>query len=63
MVWQLGDGNRLNFWMDKWLPNGCSFMMHDTNDMIDTTISVKNALTNNGQWDLNFFNIHLTPTL
>ncbi|CAJ2630361.1 unnamed protein product [Trifolium pratense] len=63
IVWQLGDGNSINFWMDKWTPNGSPLMINATNNIIDTTLLVKDVLTTEGHWDLNFLHTHLNPNI
>jgi hypothetical protein len=59
MVWQVGDGQQINFWLDKWMPNGQTLMNFSTQQTIDTTLTVKDTLTESGDWDVNFLTIHL----
>ncbi|PNX73126.1 hypothetical protein L195_g029024 [Trifolium pratense] len=40
IVWQLGDGNNINFWLDKWIPGGNSLFSTTNQSFIDTTLSV-----------------------
>ena len=56
IVWQLGDGNKINFWMDKWTSSGSPLILNAINKIIDTTLLVKDVLTAKEQWDLNFLN-------
>jgi len=44
-VWQLGDGNNINFWLDKWTSSGTSLMSVTNQTNIDTTLSVKDLVT------------------
>jgi hypothetical protein len=41
MVWQVGDAQQINFWLDKWMPNGHTLMNFSTQQIIDTTLTVK----------------------
>jgi hypothetical protein len=61
IVWQLGNGNSINFWMDKWTPSGSSLLLNATNNIVDITLLIKDVLIVKGQWDLNFLNTHLDP--
>jgi len=54
IVLQLGDGNKINFWMDKWTSSDSPLILNATNSIIDTTFLVKDILKDEGQWDLNF---------
>ncbi|CAJ2669285.1 unnamed protein product [Trifolium pratense] len=62
-VWQVGNGQQINFWLDKWMPNGHSLMNFSTQQTIDTTLTVKDILTNMGEWDINFLTTHLPHTI
>jgi ribonuclease HI len=50
---------QINFWLDKWMPNGQTLMNFSTQQTIDTTLTVKDTLTESGDWDVNFLTIHL----
>jgi hypothetical protein len=58
-VWQLGDGNNINFWLDKWTPSGTSFLSVTNQNTIDTTLSVRDVLTPAGEWDFDFLTSNL----
>jgi hypothetical protein len=45
IVWQLGDGNNINFWLAKWSPSGTSLISITNQTYIDTTISVRDVVT------------------
>ncbi|CAJ2628117.1 unnamed protein product [Trifolium pratense] len=47
--------------MDRWVLDGSSLMTRATNQLIDSTLVVKDVLTDEGNWDLNFLNDNL-PT-
>jgi len=53
VVWKLGDGMQTNFWLDKWMPSGHSPMNLSIQQTFDITLSVKDALTGAGDWDIN----------
>jgi hypothetical protein len=61
IVWQLGDGNHTNFWLDKWAPCGSSLMLDATQQLVDTTLTIKDVLTINGHWNIDFIKSHLPP--
>ncbi|KAK2367431.1 hypothetical protein QL285_080718 [Trifolium repens] len=48
MVWQVVDGQQINFWLDKWMLNGQTLMNFSTQQIINTTLTVKDALTESG---------------
>ncbi|CAJ2652742.1 unnamed protein product [Trifolium pratense] len=54
IVWQLGDGNNINFWLDKWMPGGNSLFSTTNQSFIDTTLSVREVVTPSGDWDYDF---------
>ncbi|CAJ2662667.1 unnamed protein product [Trifolium pratense] len=60
-VWQLGDGENINFWLDKWAPCGSSLMLNATQQFVDTTLTVKDVVTINGHWNIDFIKAHLPP--
>jgi len=62
IVWQLGNGNNINFWMDKWAPNGTSLMSITNQTFIDTTLHVRDVVTPSGEWDFNFLTSNLPST-
>jgi hypothetical protein len=62
VVWQLGDGNNINFWLDKWAPNGTSLISITNQSYIDTTLSVRDVVTPSGEWDYNFLISNLPST-
>jgi len=62
IVWQLGDGNNINFWMDKWAPSGTSLMSITNQTFIDTTLHVRDVVTPSGEWDFNFLTSNLPST-
>ncbi|GAU34693.1 hypothetical protein TSUD_29340 [Trifolium subterraneum] len=43
-----------HIWMDRWVPNGSLLMPTATNEIIDSILIVKDVLTSEGNWDLNF---------
>jgi len=59
IVWHLGYGNDINFWLDKWSPWGSSLLSNANNQLIDTTLSVKGVSTVDGSWNIDFLNSHL----
>ncbi|MCH81203.1 RNA-directed DNA polymerase (Reverse transcriptase) [Trifolium medium] len=62
-VWQMGNGQKVNFWLDKWMTDGHSLMNHSTQQMVDTTLTVKDTLTATGEWDINFLTANLPLTI
>jgi hypothetical protein len=62
IVWQLGDENNINFWLDKWTPSGTSLMYITNRTNIDTTLSVKDVVTPSEDWDYNFITSNLPST-
>jgi len=62
VVWQLGDGNNINFWLDKWTPSGTSLISITSQSYIDTTLSVRDVVTPSGEWDYNFLSSNLPST-
>jgi hypothetical protein len=54
IVWQVRDGKSINIWMDRWAPNNSFLMQSATNQAIDSTLNVKDVLTTDGKWNLNF---------
>jgi hypothetical protein len=54
VFWKIGDGRRTNFWLDKWVPNGGVLFSSASQNLIDTTLYVRDALNQEGEWDLNF---------
>jgi len=61
-VWQLGDGNNINFWLDKWAPSGTSLISITNQSYIDTTLSVRDVVTPSGEWDYKFLSSNLPST-
>ncbi|GAU33771.1 hypothetical protein TSUD_393330 [Trifolium subterraneum] len=49
--------------MDRWTPDGSSLMTRATNQLIDSTLFVKDVLTDEGNWNLNFLNDNLPPDI
>lgn len=47
--------------LDKWMPNRNSLLSISTGLFIDTTLTIKDVLTNIGIWDIDFLNNHLLP--
>ncbi|CAJ2642253.1 unnamed protein product [Trifolium pratense] len=45
--------------MDRWTPNGSCFMEAATNQAIDSTLNVKDVLTIEGKWNLDFLKNNL----
>ncbi|CAJ2669949.1 unnamed protein product [Trifolium pratense] len=62
IVWKLGDGNIINFWLDKWTPSGTSLISITNQTIIDTTLSVRDVVTPSGDWDYNFLTSSLPST-
>ena len=60
-VWQVRDGQEINFWLDNWMPDGRSLMSLSTQQTIDTTLTLKDTLTEAGKWDINFLTTNLPP--
>ncbi|WJX61000.1 hypothetical protein P8452_46145 [Trifolium repens] len=58
-VWQVGNGQEINFWLDKWMPNGRTLMNLSTQQTVDITLTIKDTLTETGNWDLNFLTTNL----
>ncbi|PNX87060.1 hypothetical protein L195_g043145 [Trifolium pratense] len=63
MVCQVGDGHCTNFWMDRWVPNGSLLMPIATNQLIDSTLMVKDVVTHEGKCDLNFLYNNLPQSI
>ncbi|GAU37815.1 hypothetical protein TSUD_276320 [Trifolium subterraneum] len=61
-IWKMGNGQQVNFWLDKWMTNGHSLMNHSTQQIVDTTLTVKYTLTDTGEWDINFLTANLPLT-
>ncbi|GAU21808.1 hypothetical protein TSUD_176540 [Trifolium subterraneum] len=59
IVWNLGNGNHINFWLDKWTLSGDSLINTTSQPVIDTTLSVRDVLNSTGDWNLNFLNDNL----
>jgi len=53
VFWQIGNGKRTNFWMDKGVYEG-EFLTSASQNLIDTTLSVRDTQTPEGNWDLIF---------
>ncbi|GAU34538.1 hypothetical protein TSUD_219210 [Trifolium subterraneum] len=58
----MGNGEQVNFWLDKWMTNGHSLINHSTQQIVDTTLTVKDTLTYTGEWDINFLTVNLPLT-
>jgi len=54
IIWQIGDGNIVNFWLDKWGPNNNSLISLATNSYMDTTLLVRDVMSSSCNWDQNF---------
>ncbi|KAK2434394.1 hypothetical protein QL285_019551 [Trifolium repens] len=54
VAWQIGDGHRINLWMDIWVSNGSLLMLTTTNQLIDSTLMVEDVLTYRRKLDLKF---------
>ncbi|CAJ2637065.1 unnamed protein product [Trifolium pratense] len=63
MVWQLGDGNTINFWLDKWIPDGTSLINSSSQTIIDTTLNVRDILNPEGDWNQSYLNENLTTSM
>ncbi|GAU49093.1 hypothetical protein TSUD_137780 [Trifolium subterraneum] len=59
IVWNLGNGNHINFWLDKWTLSGDSLINTTSQPVIDTTLSVRDVLNSTGDWNHNFLNDNL----
>ena len=55
----MGDGQEINFWLDNWMSDGRSLMNLSTQQTIDTTLTLKDTLTEAGEWDINFLTTNL----
>jgi len=55
----MGDGQEINFWLDNWIPNGRSLINLSTQQTIDTTLTLKDTLTEVGEWDISFLTSNL----
>jgi len=55
----VGDGQEINFWLDNWMSDGRSLMNLSTQQTIDTTLTLKDTLTEAGEWDINFLTTNL----
>ncbi|GAU42748.1 hypothetical protein TSUD_77850 [Trifolium subterraneum] len=44
IVWQVGDGKKINFWLDKWTPNGTSLFSITNQTSIDSTLLVRDVV-------------------
>lgn len=61
IFWKIGDGRLTNFWLDKWVPNRSELLPSASQNFIDTTISVRDVLNAEGEWNLTFLHENL-PT-
>ncbi|MCH92572.1 putative ribonuclease H protein, partial [Trifolium medium] len=59
IVWNLGNGNHINFWLDKWTLSGDSLINTTSQPVINKTLSVRDVLNPTGDWNLNFLNDNL----
>ncbi|WJX23885.1 hypothetical protein P8452_13067 [Trifolium repens] len=59
VVWNLGNGNHINFWLDKWTLSGDSLINTTNQPVIDTTLSVRDVLNPAGDWNRSFLNDNL----
>ncbi|GAU48589.1 hypothetical protein TSUD_405790 [Trifolium subterraneum] len=39
-LWKVGNGQKINSWLDKWMPNGHTVMILSTQQIIDTTLTL-----------------------
>ncbi|GAU25001.1 hypothetical protein TSUD_292120 [Trifolium subterraneum] len=62
-VWQVGNGQQINFWLDKWMTNGHALMNLSTQQIIDMTFTVNDILTDVEEWDINFLTTNLPHTI
>jgi len=54
VFWKIGDGKNTNFWLDNWVPNRSELLPSASQNFIDTTISVRDVLNAEGDWNLSF---------
>jgi ribonuclease HI len=60
VVRQIGDGRNTNFWLDKWVPHNVELLPSASSDHIDTTLSVRDVLNQDGYWDVRFLSENLS---
>ncbi|GAU36844.1 hypothetical protein TSUD_213680 [Trifolium subterraneum] len=48
IVWQLRDGNNINFWMDKWTPSGSPLMTHLSPNIVSQIMAIPAPLGTDG---------------
>ncbi|GAU44619.1 hypothetical protein TSUD_378970 [Trifolium subterraneum] len=59
----MGNGQKVNLWLDNWMRDDHSLMNHSTQQIIDTTLTVKDTLMDTGEWDINFLTANLPLTI
>lgn len=54
VIWKVEDGNTINFWLDKWVPNKGALInaIIDESIIIDTTLSLLDMVTPSGGWNV-----------
>ncbi|GAU47866.1 hypothetical protein TSUD_404370 [Trifolium subterraneum] len=60
VVRQIGNGRNTNFWLDKWVPHNVELLPLALRDQIDTTLSVRDVLNQDGDWDVGFLSENLS---
>jgi len=60
---QIGNGRQTNLWMDKWVPKGGVLLTSASQNLIHTTLSVRDVLTPEGNWDLIVLQDNLPNTI
>jgi hypothetical protein len=60
VVRQIGDGRNTKFWLDKWVPHNVELLPSASSDHIDTTLSVRDVLNQDGYWDVRFLSENLS---
>lgn len=57
LVWNVGNGEDVRFWLDQWLPNSENLISYNNMDpnSEDLKLSISHYVTYNGEWNLNLF--------
>ncbi|GAU31578.1 hypothetical protein TSUD_54010 [Trifolium subterraneum] len=63
VFWKIGDGRQTNFSLDKWIPNVGELFSSASLNLIDTTLSVRDAQNSEGGWNLNFLRDNLANNI
>lgn len=61
IIWKVGGGQTVNFWLDKWIPNEQHSLMSIVEDeqLIGTTLVLFDATNGSGSWNLQAISQHI----